>query len=304
MKFLRTPSERFNDLEGYAFKENYIGLGHKNDDGQEMRMHYLDEGEGTNGKVMVLLHGEPSWSYLYRKMIPVFVENGFRVIAPDLIGFGKSDKPINQEDYTYQNHLDWVEPIFADLGLKNITLFLQDWGGLLGLRLLEKYDSIIDNVVLSNTFLPEGLRDPGAAFINWQKFALNASEFPVGNVINMGTASNLSKEVLAGYEAPFPDESYKAGARIFPAIVPIEKDNPEAIKNIATWQFLEKYEKPVLTLFGDSDPIMKNAEKVFMKRVPGTKGQPHEIIKQGGHFIQEDKGEELAEKIVQFLKDK
>jgi len=296
MEFLRTPLERFEAIKDYPFGENYMEVG----DG--MRMHYVDEG-AKEGEVVVMLHGEPSWSYLYRKMIPIFVENGFRAIAPDLIGFGKSDKPTKQEDYTYQAHLDWLEPIFANLGLQKITLFLQDWGGLLGLRLLEKYDHIIDRLVVANTFLPAGYRKSNEAFTQWQQFSQMVPEFPVGKVINMGTISKLSQEVTAAYDAPFPDETYKAGARVFPSLVPFGEDNPECLKNRKVWAFLNKYEKPTLTLFSDSDPIMKGIEKFFMRQIPGTRNMPHQIIANTGHFVQEEKGELLAKQVVAFIQN-
>lgn len=294
MDFLRTPSDRFQNLEGYAFAENYLNIS----DG--LRLHYVDEGP-KDQEVVLLLHGEPSWSYLYRKMIPIFVKNGFRTIAPDLIGFGKSDKPTKIEDYTYQKHLEWLEPVFADLNLKNITLFIQDWGGLLGLRLLEKYDAIIDRVVVANTFLPAGEREAPPAFIQWRDFSQMVPEFPVGGVIKSGTVSKLNKEVLQGYNAPFPDESYKAGARVFPKLVPFGKDNPECIRNRQVWDFLGTYTKPMLALFGDKDPIMKGGERVFIKRVPGTRYQKHRIIENAGHFLQEDKGEEIAQYVVEYI---
>ena len=295
MNYLRTPEERFKNLPDYSFTENYITVK------GGPRMHFVDEGS-ENEQVVVMLHGEPSWSYLYRKMIPVFVENGYRAIAPDLIGFGKSDKPSEMTDYTYQNHIDWLEPIFAHLKLKNITLFIQDWGGLLGLRLLEKYDSIIDRVVAANTFLPAGHFEPNKAFSKWREFSQKSPDFDIGTVLNKATITDLSEEVIAAYDAPFPDDSYKAGARIFPSIVPFGDTNPECLTNRKVWAFLMKYEKPFLTLFSDSDPIMKGVEQFFISQVPGAKNMPHDIIKGGGHFLQEDKGEEIAKKVVAFIK--
>ena len=293
MKILRTPESQFDNLEGYNFSPNYLST----QDG--LRMHYVDEGD-KSAPVVLMLHGEPSWSYLYRKMIPIFVDAGFRAVAPDLIGFGKSDKPSEKSDYTYQRHLDWLSVVFEELDLRNVTLFVQDWGGLLGLRLLEKYDHIIDNVVAANTFLSTGFVEPNEPFMAWRKFSQEAPKFDVARVIKNATVSKLSDEVLRGYNAPFPTDEYKAGARIFPSLVPVHEDEPEARNNKETWNYLAKYQKPFLTLFSDSDPIMSGLEKIFQKYIPGAKGQAHTIIQGGGHFLQEDKGEEIAHKMIEF----
>lgn len=295
MNVLRTTDSRFENLEGYPFAPHYI---HTHDG---IRMHYIDEGD-KKAPAVLMLHGEPSWSYLYRKMIAPVVRAGFRTVVPDLIGFGKSDKPSATEDYSYQKHLDWVEVIFSDLNLKNATLFVQDWGGLLGLRLLPKYNSIIDNVVAANTFLSTGFDRPNEAFMAWRKFSQESPKFDIATVIQMATVTDLSEEILRGYNAPFEQEEYKAGARIFPSLVPTLKSEEEAQKNAQIWKFLGQYKKPFLTLFSDSDPIMTGLEKIFQKKIPGAQGQPHEIIRGGGHFLQEDKGEEIAEKLIAFKK--
>lgn len=295
MKFVQTPKDRFENLEGYPFAENYLPTK------KGMQVHYVDEGK-ENEHTVLMLHGEPSWSYLYRKMIPVFVENGYRAIAPDLIGFGKSDKPVNTEDYSFENHLEWLYPVLDKLELKNVSLFLQDWGGLLGLRLLEKYDAVIDRIILANTFLPTGQVAGNKAFLEWRNFTIKTPNFNIGRIIQGATQTELSKEVIEAYNAPFPEEIFKAGARIFPSLVPMEANDPECIKNKEVWKFLETYKKPVLTLFADKDPIMKNCEMIFQGLVPGCKGQAHEIIPNTGHFIQEDEGELLAEKTVAFIK--
>ena len=292
MQFLKTPSSQFDNLADYPFGENYIDVA----DG--MSMHYVDEGD-KDTEVVLMLHGEPSWSYLYRKMIPTVVDAGYRAIAPDLIGFGKSDKPTEQSDYTYAKHLEWIEPIFQKFD--KINLFIQDWGGLLGLRLVEKYASKINRIIIANTFLPSG-QAANEAFTNWQEFSQKVPEFPTSGVINMGTTSKLSNEVLAAYDAPYPNETYKAGARIFPMLVPTGKDNPETANNIKAWEYLKTFNKPVLTLFSDQDPIMNGFEKIFHKLVPGCKGMPHEIIENAGHFLQEDQGKVIAEKVVAFMK--
>ena len=296
MTVLRSAEHHFENLEGYSFSPNYIYTF------DHLRMHYVDEGD-KSAPTALMLHGEPSWSYLYRKMIPTIVSNGFRAVAPDLIGFGKSDKPAAKSDYSYQKHLDWLQSVFLQLNLKRVTLFVQDWGGLLGLRLLEKFDSRIENVVAANTILSAGSDQPNEAFMSWRKFSQESPKFDIATVIQRATVQELSDEVLRAYNAPFQHEDYKAGARIFPSLVPVLKTDPEALKNAETWKFLSKYQKPFLTLFSDSDPIMSGLEKVFQKKVPGAGGQPHEIIKNGGHFLQEDKGEQIADKVVAFMKN-
>ncbi|MEL6925024.1 MAG: haloalkane dehalogenase [Bacteroidota bacterium] len=288
-----TPTDRFASLEDYPFRENFT----KVDD--DLRMHYVDEGEGP---VILLLHGEPSWSYLYRKMIPVLVEAGFRCVAPDLIGFGKSDKPNEAQQYTYANHLKWTGTLLQQLSLNEINLFCQDWGGLIGLRLVAAEPARFASICAANTLLPTGQQKPNEAFTNWQQFSQQTPVFPVGNIINMATSTALSDAVVAAYDAPFPDETYKVGARVFPAIVPVESDDPEAINNQAAWKVLKQWKKPFLTLFSDSDPITKGGERLFQKLIPGAAGQPHTIIEKAGHFLQEDKGEEIAEKMAAWLR--
>jgi len=290
MKALRTPEERFSNLPDFPFEANYLEVG----DG--LRMHYLDEGP-RDGDVVLLLHGEPSWCYLYRHMIPPLVEAGFRTIAPDLIGFGKSDKPTEQDDYTYQAHLDWTNSLLDQLDLTGIRLFCQDWGGLIGLRLVGEQPERFSHVVASNTFLSNGLTEIPEVFLQWRAFSQSSPDFDIGRVIQMGTHSELTEGIMDAYRAPFPDESYKAGARVFPSLVPIEKDDPEAIKNRKAWEILSKWEKPFLTLFGAHDAIMKGADKPFQKLIPGAKDQPHAML-EAGHFIQEEQGGELAKRLV------
>lgn len=290
---IRTPENRFENLEDYNFQSNYLNV----EDG--LRLHYLDEGDNTN-PIVLLLHGEPSWSYLYRKMIPV-LSNKFRVIAPDLIGFGKSDKLVNQQDYSYQKHIDWISTFIEKLDLKNILLFCQDWGGLTGLRIITEMNNRFDMVVASNTTLPTGKIPMLECFLKWRAYSQHSSEFNIGKVIDMGTVQPLSEKVYQAYNAPFPSEDYKAGARIFPTLVPIEEDDPESIKNLKAWEKLKSWNKPFLTIFGDEDNIMLGAEKTFQKLVPGAKGQNHKILN-AGHFIQEEKGEELAELLIEFYK--
>ena len=296
MNALRTPDERFVDLPGYPFPPNYVDVG----DG--LRMHYVDEGP-RNADPVLLLHGEPSWSYLYRRMIPVIAAAGLRAIAPDLIGFGRSDKPTEREDYTYQSHVDWMHAFIRSLDLKRATFFGQDWGGLIGLRIVAEAPDRFDRVVASNTFLPTGDRELGEAFHAWRKFSQETPEFKVGRIVAGGCATEVPPEVVAAYDAPFPDDTYKAGPRQFPMLVPASPDDPATPANRKAWDVLDGWTKPFLCAFSDSDPITKGADRVFRKRVPGTNGQPHTTIIGGGHFVQEDKGEELAEIVVGFARD-
>jgi len=294
MEFLNTPDPRFENLSGYPFTPNYITL----NDG--LQMHYVDEGP-KDGEVVLCLHGEPSWSYLYRKMIPVFAAAGYRVIAPDLIGFGKSSKPTKTTDYTYQKHVDWMKTFVSTLDLQNINLFCQDWGGLIGLRILAEDSVRFSRAVAGNTGLPTGEHTPPDAFLKWQKFSQTVPVFPVGPMLQMSTVNELSDAEVAAYDAPFPDETYKAGARIFPALVPTSDKDPETQNNKKAWASLMKFEKPFLTLFSDKDPITKGGERVLKKLIPGTKGQKHTIIENGGHFLQDDKGEEIAKLMIEFM---
>jgi haloalkane dehalogenase len=235
-------------------------------------------------------------------MIPIITAAGYRTVAPDLIGFGRSDKPVSQEDYTYQLHVDAVTAFVEQLDLRRITLVCQDWGGLIGLRIAAEHEERFSRIVAANTFLPTGDQPPGEAFLRWQAFSQTAPAFEIGRIINNGTTTDLPADVVAAYDAPFPDDTYKAGARRFPALVPTRPDDPASEKNREAWKVLERWEKPFLTAFGDSDPITRNADKAFQARVPGTKGQLHTTIAGGGHFIQEDRGEELAHVVVDFMK--
>ena len=295
MTVLRTPDERFQGLDGYDFAPNYLAV-----DGGSLRIHYVDEGP-RDGPVVLLLHGEPSWSYLYRKMIPPLAAAGARALAPDLVGFGRSDKPAAVGDYTYQRHVDWMGEWLRALDPSDVTLFCQDWGGLIGLRLVAAEPERFARVVASNTFLPTGDAVPSEAFLAWRKFSQEVPVFPTGGIIQGGTARGISDAVRAGYDAPYPDESFKAGARAFPPLVPVSLDDPAAPANKAAWQVLERFDRPFLTLFGDSDPVTAGADRLLQARIPGAAGQPHRTIVRAGHFIQEDAGEELAYEIVRFM---
>ena len=293
MNALRTPDDRFVNLPGYPFEPHYIDV-----DG--LRMHYVDEGP-RDAQPVLMLHGEPSWSYLYRKMIPVLTAAGLRAVAPDLIGFGRSDKPASQDDYSYASHVAWLTSFVEQADLRNITLVCQDWGGLIGLRIAAEHPERFARIVAANTFLPTGDDPPGAAFLRWQEFSQKAPQLPIGNIINGATTTELSPEIIAAYDAPFPDESYKAGARKFPLLVPTRPDDPASAANRKAWKVLGAWTKPFLCAFSDGDPVTRGGDRAFQSRVPGTKDQPHTTIAGGGHFLQEDKGEELARVVVDFI---
>ena len=273
MQTLRTPDDRFADLPGYDFSPHYADVA--DSEGGTLRVHYLREGD-PSAPVVLLLHGEPSWSYLYRKMIPVLTGAGLQIVAPDLVGFGRSDKPAERTDYTFARHVEWMrELLFDRLDLADVTLVGQDWGGLIGLRLVGEHPERFARVVAANTFLPTGDTNPGDAF--------------------------FAPDVEAAYDAPFPDESYKAGARQFPLLVPSRPDDPAHDANVAAWVGLAAFDRPFLCAFSDSDPITKGADRNLKERIAGAKGQPHTTIVGGGHFLQEDCGEELAEVVASFV---
>ncbi|MGI2112379.1 haloalkane dehalogenase [Shewanella frigidimarina] len=300
MEFLRTDDSCFANLPDYYFTAHYLTV--DDTEGGELRVHYLDEGPKDAAPIL-LLHGEPTWSFLYRKMIPILVKAGHRVIAPDLIGFGRSDKPTKRHDYTYQRHVDWIKSIMLQLNLTDITLVCQDWGGLIGLRLAAEESQRFARIACANTMLPTGDHPPGKAFTKWRQFSQDVEIFPTGSLINSACVSTLTAEVIAAYDAPFPDERYKEGARQFPLLVPITPDDPAADKNRAAWKVLCQWQKPFLTAFSDSDPITAGGDALMQKLIPGTKGQKHTTIVSGGHFLQEDKGEVLADVVVNFIAD-
>lgn len=298
MEILRTPEERFDKLHDYNFVPNYINILDQNLG--ELRMHYLDEGRQFS-KVALLLHGEPTWSYLYRNMIPILVKNGIRVIAPDFIGFGKSDKPSDRGSYSYNGHVDWINIFFRKLNLKNVTLFGQDWGGLIGLRLLCDNQESFDAVMIGNTALPTGDHDLGKPFEAWREFSQTNIPFKIGPIIHRGCVSGLIQAEIDAYDAPFPNEKYKAGARQFPILVPSSSQDPARVNQLAAWEVLKKWKKPFLTCFADSDPIMRGVEKTFIKVVPGAQNQEHFIAKDAGHFLQEDVGPYLATRMADLI---
>jgi haloalkane dehalogenase len=295
---LRTPDERFRGLPGYDFAPHYVDV--DDTEGGTLRVHYVDEGP-PDGPVVLLLHGEPSWSYLYRHMIPVLTAAGLRAVAADLVGFGRSDKPAARTDYTYQRHVDWTGAAVRGVGLTGITLVGQDWGGLIGLRLVAEDPERFARVVAANTFLPTGDRSPGEAFLAWRSYSQEVDRFPAGRIVNGGCTTDLAPEVVAAYDAPFPDETYKEGARQFPLLVPASPDDPAAPANRAAWAALGRFERPFLTAFSDADPVTRGGDVPLQQHVPGAAGQPHTAIAGAGHFLQEDRGPELAEIVVRFV---
>ena len=313
---IRTPDKRFANLPGFDFEPHYQFI-----DG--LRIHYLDEGP-PDGEPILLMHGEPSWCYLYRKMIPPLVQAGHRVIAPDLLGFGRSDKFISKRSYSYQLQVDLMTRLVQELDLQGITTFVQDWGGLIGLRVVAEEPQRFARIIAANTGFPQA---PGwQGFIGkylfrwqvwkegrvgteiswdditltrWVAFTRQAQLFPVGEIIQRATVSHLPDDIMAAYDAPFPDERYKAGARIMPSLIPTQL----AVNHEAWKQVLTKWQKPFLTAFSDSDPITRKGDLIFRRYVPGAKKQPHAVILGAGHFLQEDKGEDLAQVTLDFIQN-
>ncbi len=298
MKTLRTPDDRFQDLADYAFDPNYVEI--DDSEGGKLRVHYVDEGSRDADPVL-MMHGEPTWSYLYRHMIPRFVAAGHRAIAPDLVGFGKSDKPTERSDYTYARHVFWMGEVLRHLNLRNITLFCQDWGGLIGLRLWAEMPERFARIVVANTALPTGDHPMGDAFVSWRNFSQEVPEFRAGRIVYGGTTSKLTDAEVLAYDAPFPDETYQAGARQFPMLVPDRPDDPASEPNRQAWQVIRGLDTPVLTAFGADDRVMAGIDKVFQKLCPGAAGQPHVILPDAAHFLQEDVGQELADLTLDFI---
>ncbi len=297
MPILRTPDERFEALENFPFEPHYTNIVTASGDA---RMHHVETGSKDADPVL-LMHGEPTWGYLYRKMIPMIADAGHRTIAPDYIGFGRSDKLSELSDYSFQNHVDWAKAWLVANDLNNITLVCQDWGGLIGLRLVAEMPERFKAIVAANTGLPTGDRPMPDIWEQFRKAVETAPDLSVSRLVSSGCVHGLSDAALAAYDAPFPDDSYKAGVRSFPNLVPRTPDDPARAANLQAWQALSQFTKPVLTAFSDSDPITKGGDKVFQKLIPGTQGQAHTTIQLAGHFLQEDKGEEFAKVVVDFL---
>ncbi|MBQ0748245.1 MAG: haloalkane dehalogenase [Marinobacter sp.] len=294
MRILRTDEDRFAGLPDYPFIPHYLDVE------PGLRMHYVDEGPAAASPVL-MLHGEPSWSYLYRHMIPLVADAGHRVLAPDLVGFGKSDKPADIDDYSYDRHMAWLTHWLEALDLRNITLVCQNWGSLLGLRLAAELPGRFQRIIVGNGMLPTGDTRAPAVFSVWKAFATHSPWFPVGRIVQLGTERTLNKHELAAYEAPFPSTEYKAGARAFPKLVPISPEDPASEANKAAWKVLEKWRKPFITCFSSGDSITRGGDRHMQRRIPGALGQPH-IILRGGHFLQEDSPEDFARIIIDALK--
>jgi haloalkane dehalogenase len=293
VRILRTPESRFSELKDFRFQSHFINL-------NGLRMHYLDEGP-INARPVLLLHGVPTWSYLYRHMINKIADEGNRVIVPDLIGFGKSDKPESKTDHSYKSHIEWIKEFIKHLGLEGVIFFGQDWGSLLGLRIAADQPELFAGILISNGMLPTGEQKMHFRFKLW-KFITRYSPFlPVGLIISSGMKSSLNKEERRAYKAPFPSWKYKAGIRALPHLVPVSFSDHESFANREAWIELGKWNKPFLTAFSNGDPITRGGDKYLQDRIPGAAGQDH-ITLNGGHFIQEERAAELADIIIKFIK--
>lgn len=291
--FLRTPDECFNGLPDFAYTPHYTQVG-------GLRVAHIDEGP-RDAPVVLLMHGEPTWSFLYRKMIPVLLAAGFRVVAPDLVGFGRSDKPARPSDYSYANHVRWMNAWLAANDLRRITLFCQDWGSLIGLRMVVDAPQRFDRIVLANGGLPTGTSPIPFAFKVWRAFARFSPWFPIGRIVKAGCAQGLTPQELAAYDAPFPTRRHRIATRMLPGFVPTRPDDPERENNERAWEFFKRWDKPFLTLFSNRDPVTRGGHRIWQRLVPGAQGQPHAVTRGAGHFLQEDKGAEVAQAIVAFI---
>jgi len=299
MDTVRTPDDRFVGLPDYDFEPHYVDI--DDTEGGSLRVHYIDEGDPAD-PIVVLMHGEPSWCYLYRNVVGPLVDAGCRVIAPDLVGFGRSDKPTQQGDHTYARHVNWMTQVLIDhLNINDAVMFGQDWGGLIGLRVVAEAPDRFAALVVANTGLPTGHGRLSDAFLQWQTFARETASFPVGAIINGGCTSDLPAEVIPAYDAPFPDDAYTAGARVLPSLVPSSPDDPASADNIAAWEVLDRFERPVATAFSDADPITAGGDAPFRSRIPGAAQAPHITIAGAGHFLQEDRPGEVAAAILQVV---
>jgi len=296
MKILRTPDSAFVGLPDFGFEPHYLEI---EQNGTKLRIHFLDEGP-RNADPVLLMHGEPSWCFLYRKIVALLAAKGHRAVAPDLVGFGRSDKPSEPGDYTYERHVSWMRQWLERLDLNRVTLFCQDWGGLIGLRLVAALPERFARVIVANTGLPTG-QGFSDAFQQWLNFSQSVPELPIDQIVNGGTVRELTKGELAAYRAPFPNESFKIAARRFPLLVPITPEHGSVKENIEAWKALESFDKPFLTAFSDGDPITRGGERAFQERVAGAKSRKHVTIADGGHFLQEDKPEEIAALIDSFV---
>jgi haloalkane dehalogenase len=295
MRVLRTPEERFAGLPGWDHEPRDVDVG------GGLRMAYAEAGP-AGAPVVLLLHGEPTWAYLWRTVMAVLAAAGLRAIAPDLIGFGRSDKPADPADHAYDRHVAWVRAFVESLDLRQATLVGHDWGGLIGLRLVAEAGDRFARVVATNTGLPTGDQPLSDAFFRWQRFSQEAPELPVGRIVAGGCREPLPPEVVAAYDAPFPDETYKVGPRRLPLLVPTSPSDPAAAANRRAWQALQRWEKPFLCAFSDGDPITRGADQPMRRLIPGARHDRHPTIVGAGHFLQEDRGRELGEVIARFVR--
>jgi haloalkane dehalogenase len=294
MDVLRTPEACFAGLPDWTYTPSYAQV-------DDVRIAYYDVGH-RQSPVVLLLHGEPTWSYLYRYVIPPLIAADLRVIAVDLVGFGQSDKPVSRGDYSYQRHVGWLESVVIEhLDLSDITMCCHDWGGLLGLRLVARHNERFARVVAANTFLPTGDQPPGGDFLSWREYSQTTPVLPIGNIVNNASLTDLSPETIAAYDAPFPDERFKAGARQLPVLVPITPDDPASGPNVEAWKQLRRYDKPFLTVFSDSDPVTAGQDALLQHLIPGSAGHPHRTVR-GGHFLLEDAGPEIASILIDFIR--
>ena len=291
---LRTPEARFAQLRDFPFAPHYTEIG-------GLRIAHIDEGP-RDAPLVLLMHGEPTWSYLYRKMIPVLLDAGYRVIAPDLVGFGRSDKPARKADYSYLHHVQWMVAWMEANNLQRMTLFCQDWGSLIGLRMVAQAPDRFERIVLANGGLPTGTTETPTAFKIWRAFARFSPWFPIGRIVKAGCALGLSPHEMAAYDAPYPAPRYKIAARLFPGFVPTGPDDPERQNNERAWELFKRWEKPFLTLFSNRDPVTRGGHKIWQKLVPGAQGQQHAVTRGAGHFLQEDKGAAVALAMIAFMK--
>jgi haloalkane dehalogenase len=290
-RIFSTPESRFTGLKDYPFQSHFVEI-------NNLQIHYIDEGP-IDARPVLLLHGVPAWSYLYRHLIKNISESGSRVVAPDLIGFGKSDKPGKAKYHTYKSHVEWMTYLIKFLNLKDITLFCHDWGSLIGLRIAAQHPDLFEGIIVSNGMLPTGENKISSAFILWKYFARYSPFIPVDLVIEAGTLQKLDKEEKKAYRAPFPSSKYQAAIRALPSRVPSSQKDPESAINKTLWKLLDGWKKPFLTVFSNNDPITNGGDEYMQKRIPGSLGQDH-VRLDAGHFIQEDRNKELSEIIIRF----
>lgn len=294
IRFVRTPASRFRGITDFDMTTHYVMI-------SGLRMAYTDTGYAKHGTIL-LLHGEPDWAYLYRSLIPVFVRGGYRVVAPDLIGFGRSDKPIDRSAYTSDSHVKWVKMFLRKLGLKGLHSFLHDWGGMISLTIAAEESWRFDRLVIANTILPDGSGIDN--FLGWRNFSQSVPVFNAGQIINCVTPRNLSDAEIEAYNAPFPNELYQAGAREFPMIVPLRDGDMGLERFLTVRERMREWKKPVLLMWGLGDTVLtERFFKDFRQLIPGTDGQPHTLYAEAGHFLQEDVGPYLAEAMLRWLEE-